>query len=84
MLPVALRKAVAAIEAGAEVAQVLEMTRAALLAGGFSGVDYIALADAASLEPLARLGKRPARLFAAARIGRTRLIDNMAVAAPRA
>jgi pantoate--beta-alanine ligase len=79
VLPVALRKAAAAIAAGADVAQVLDMTRAALLAGGFTGVDYVELADAETLEPLAALGDRPARLFAAARIGGTRLIDNMSV-----
>ena len=79
VLPTAMRKAIAVIEAGADVSVVLATTKAALLAGGFSSVDYVALADAESLEPLARLGKRPARLFVAARIGGTRLIDNMAV-----
>ena len=79
VLPLAMRKAIAAIEAGAAVALVLDRTRAALLAGGFSGVDYVELADAESLEPLGQLGPRPARLFVAARIGGTRLIDNMAV-----
>jgi pantoate--beta-alanine ligase len=79
VLPVAMRKAIAAIEVGAAVPLVLEKTTAALLAGGFTGVDYVALADAETLEPLGRLGERPARLFVAARIGGTRLIDNMAV-----
>jgi pantoate--beta-alanine ligase len=40
-------------------------------------VDYAELADAASLAPLARLGDGHARLLVAARIGGTRLIDNM-------
>ncbi len=84
VLPVAMRKAIAAVEAGAEVPLVLDKTKAALLAGGFTSVDYVELADAETLEPLARLGGRPARLFVAARIGGTRLIDNMAVAAPPA
>ena len=83
VLPTAMRKAIAAIEAGAEVPLVLETTKAALLAGGFASVDYVELADADSLEALERLGGHPARLFAAARIGGTRLIDNMAVAAGR-
>ena len=52
---------------------------AALLAGGFTSVDYVELADAESLKPLGEPGDRPARLFVAARIGGTRLIDNMPV-----
>jgi len=79
VLPIAMRKAIAVIEAGADVATVLDMTKAALLAGGFTSVDYVELADAETLAPLGRLGKRAARLFVAARIGGTRLIDNMAV-----
>ena len=51
---------------------------AALLAAGFNSVDYVAIRDAESLAEIAKLD-RPARILAAARIGRTRLIDNMAV-----
>jgi pantoate--beta-alanine ligase len=81
VLPAAMRKAAAAIATGADIALVLDRTRAALLAGGFSGVDYVELADGDSLEPLAETAGRSARLFVAARIGGTRLIDNMPVAA---
>jgi pantoate--beta-alanine ligase len=52
-----------------------------LLAAGFDGVDYVALCDAADLRPLERAGERPARLLAAARLGGTRLIDNVPVGA---
>ena len=52
---------------------------AALHEAGFATVDYATLADAATLAPLASLGDAPARLLVAARIGRTRLIDNMPV-----
>lgn len=45
---------------------------------GFDGVDYVALADGETLAPMERLD-RNARLLAAARIGRTRLIDNIPV-----
>ncbi|MGE0596083.1 MAG: pantoate--beta-alanine ligase [Hyphomonadaceae bacterium] len=49
-----------------------------LLAAGFSAVDYVAVRDAATLDPIADLSK-PARILAAAWLGKTRLIDNMAV-----
>lgn len=42
-------------------------------------VDYVSLVDATSLQPLGR-ADRPARLAAAARLGQTRLIDNVPVA----
>jgi pantoate--beta-alanine ligase len=55
------------------------------LAGGISALDgagfvtdYLELRDAADLSPMITLD-RPARLLAAARLGRTRLIDNIAV-----
>jgi pantoate--beta-alanine ligase len=78
-LPRAMREAVAAIEGGADVAASLAALQAAIRAAGFASVDYAALADAASLAPLGALGDKPARLLVAARIGGTRLIDNMAV-----
>ncbi|MDB5733448.1 MAG: Pantothenate synthetase [Alphaproteobacteria bacterium] len=50
----------------------------ALTTAGFDSVDYVAIRDAESLSVIAAL-ERPARILAAAKIGKTRLIDNMAV-----
>jgi len=50
----------------------------ALQKAGFGPVDYVAIRDADTLAPAVGLG-RPARILAATRLGRTRLIDNMAV-----
>ncbi|MFX7800686.1 pantoate--beta-alanine ligase, partial [Acinetobacter baumannii] len=63
---------------GAAVDKALGDAVAALLAAGFDTVDYVALVDADSLVPIDR-PDGPARLLAAARIGSTRLIDNLAV-----
>ncbi len=79
--PNALKTAVAALEGGGEVAKILTQANADILAGGFNSVDYVALVDAESLAPLERL-TGSARLISAARIGKTRLIDNFAVKAP--
>lgn len=56
---------------------------AALLKAGFERIDYVAVRRADNLAPF-RDGvvDAPARILAAAWLGRTRLIDNMAVAAP--
>ncbi|MGN6499680.1 MAG: pantoate--beta-alanine ligase [Tsuneonella sp.] len=78
-LPQAIREAIAAIVAGSALAPTLAALEAHLLQAGFDSVDYAALADAGSLELLDRLGAGPTRLLVAARIGGTRLIDNMAV-----
>jgi pantoate--beta-alanine ligase len=78
-LPRAMQAAAAAIEGGAEVRNALATLEAELLAAGFASIDYTALADAASLALLEALGDAPARLLVAARIGATRLIDNLAV-----
>jgi pantoate--beta-alanine ligase len=83
VLPRAMREAIARIERGDQVSAVLLALKQALSEGGFASVDYAGLADAESLAALAELGDRPARLLVAARIGGTRLIDNMAVG-PRA
>jgi pantoate--beta-alanine ligase len=72
-----MRETLAAIADGGDVTAALTALRAALLKSGFASVDYVELADARSLRPLTALSDAPARLFAAARIGGTRLIDNM-------
>jgi pantoate--beta-alanine ligase len=79
-LPQAMREAVGQIERGEQVSAVLLELKQALASSGFASVDYAELADAKSLDPLDTLGERPARLLVAARIGGTRLIDNMPVA----
>jgi pantoate--beta-alanine ligase len=76
--PRALNAAAKAIAGGSDVAGALVKAEAAIVAGGFDSVDYVALADADSLERLSDF-RKPARLLAAARIGKTRLIDNLPV-----
>lgn len=78
-LPRAMQEAIARIEDGQEVAPTLAALEDALLGAGFSGVDYATLADARSLAPLDVKSTAAARLLVAARIGNTRLIDNMSV-----
>lgn len=78
-LPQALTAARAALLAGAPIAPTLAAAAAALTVAGFAEPDYVALVDA-GFAPLTTLAG-PARLLAAARIGRTRLIDNLAIAA---
>jgi pantoate--beta-alanine ligase len=56
-----------------------EKAMRALLDGGFTSVDYVTVADAETLQPVERIGPRRARAFAAARLGRTRLIDNVPI-----
>ncbi|MES2339382.1 MAG: pantoate--beta-alanine ligase [Pseudomonadota bacterium] len=76
-LPRALGVAAAAIAKGGDAAEALRTARESLTAAGFD-IDYVELVDAATLGPAD--AARPRRLLAAARIGGTRLIDNIAVA----
>ena len=81
-LAAALAEAVGSLSAGAAIAEVEARAVGRLQAAGFGPVDYVEVRDAADLS---RLGPgpvaagRPARILAAARLGRARLIDNMAV-----
>jgi pantoate--beta-alanine ligase len=77
-LPRALGEAARQMEKGASVEAALAKAVAMLGSHGFDPVDYVMLCDAETLEPMPVLD-RPARLLAAARLGRTRLIDNIAV-----
>ena len=78
-LPHALGRAAEEIRAGSDVAQTLAHAEADILTAGFAQVDYFALADAVTLEELQHFDGRPARLLAAAKMGKTRLIDNLAI-----
>jgi pantoate--beta-alanine ligase len=77
-LPQAVEIARENIRGGGSVAQVLEDARDALRDAGFVKIDYFALVDAATLEPVDSPNGEM-RLIAAATIGTTRLIDNLPV-----
>ncbi|GGD60970.1 pantoate--beta-alanine ligase [Erythrobacter arachoides] len=77
-LPLAMREAVARIADGQDATSTLAALEDALLGAGFASVDYAELRDADTLAPL-DADNRNARLFVAARIGGTRLIDTMAI-----
>ena len=77
-LPCALQFARSAILSGTPVPEALHEARASLRDGGFSRIDYLALVDAETLQPLDD-PQGDMRLIAAAVIGTTRLIDNIAV-----
>ncbi len=75
-LPRALGAAAKTIGEGGDRDAALAQAQESLTAAGFE-VDYVALVDAESLA--APVEGRPMRLLAAARIGGTRLIDNIPV-----
>ena len=77
-LPVAMARAAADLAAGAAIGPTLDALEATLRRAGFDGVDYAELRDGGDLAVLSRLTPA-ARLFVAARIGGTRLIDNRPV-----
>ncbi|MDO8799577.1 pantoate--beta-alanine ligase [Phenylobacterium sp.] len=79
-LAAALRDAVERLRDGVAVDRVENTGRAALERAGFSRIDYFEVRDASSLEPLGPGPiTGPARILAAGILGKTRLIDNMAV-----
>jgi pantoate--beta-alanine ligase len=73
-----LKECAAGIAAGKPIEAVLDQGRAAIAAAGFA-LDYLEARDARTLAPIAALKAGPIRLLVAARIGTTRLIDNVAV-----
>ena len=76
VLPRSLDRAREAILSGSDLDSALRNARQELAQAGFSKIDYVALVDAVTLEPLSRPAGRM-RLIAAATIGGTRLIDNL-------
>lgn len=78
-----LRDLAAAIEAArGPTADLIEQARQTLLQAGFASIDYLELRDGETLAAVSRVTS-PARLLVAARLGKTRLIDNVPVVVPR-
>jgi pantoate--beta-alanine ligase len=73
-----MHDAIKAAHNGDAIAAVEAEASRHIVAAGFTGVDYISIRDAETLAPVSDLS-RPARILAAAWLGKTRLIDNMAV-----
>jgi pantoate--beta-alanine ligase len=73
-----LREAGDKIRAGTKPAEAAAHGAARLAAAGFA-VDYLEARHAETLAPIGAMGEGPIRLLVAARLGKTRLIDNLAV-----
>jgi pantoate--beta-alanine ligase len=73
-----LRQCAKAIKSGVAIAAVLAQGRHEIEQAGFV-IDYLEARHAQTLAPVASRDDGPIRLLVAARIGRTRLIDNIAV-----
>jgi pantoate--beta-alanine ligase len=73
-----LRECAAAIGGGRPIEQVLAVGRDKIAQAGFA-LDYLEARHAETLAPVASRNDGPIRLLAAAKIGRTRLIDNVKV-----
>ncbi len=76
-LSATLRRIASEVPNGTSIVQALQEGSQAITAAGFA-LDYLELRDAATLAPITTL-QAPARALVAAKIGTTRLIDNMAV-----
>lgn len=76
----ALTEAASAIAGGEAVEAAVGRARRLVTESGFA-LDYLEARHAETLAPIAALSEGPIRLLVAARIGATRLIDNVAVPA---
>ncbi|HET7333484.1 MAG TPA: pantoate--beta-alanine ligase [Rhizomicrobium sp.] len=77
-LNVVLKDVIARLHGGMDISEAKITGKNALLNAGFDSVDYVAIRNAENLKPLGTL-TGAARILAAAKIGKTRLIDNMPV-----
>jgi pantoate--beta-alanine ligase len=80
-LPDAIKAAAKAVAGGGRIDEAEDAAKTAILAAGFRQVDYVDIREAGDLS---RLGPGPiddaqGRILVAAWLGKTRLIDNMAV-----
>lgn len=80
-LPTALRAAALAVASGGRIDEAEAAGKAALTAAGFGQIDYLDVREASDLSKLGPgpIGGAQGRILVAAWLGKTRLIDNMAV-----
>jgi pantoate--beta-alanine ligase len=71
-----LRDSAAEIAAGRPIVDVMAVARARIEKAGFA-IDYVEARHAETLQPIHSRTDGPVRLLAAARLGKTRLIDNV-------
>ncbi|MEZ5832113.1 MAG: pantoate--beta-alanine ligase [Dongiaceae bacterium] len=77
-LPQIMHDTVAELRTGAVASPILATAKGRLHQSGFDRVDYLELCDESTLQPIP-VAHAPSRLFVAAYIGTTRLIDNWPV-----
>lgn len=73
-----LRSIAKKLEAGGDPRSLADAGKKELKEAGFARIDYLEVCDAETLEPIAAV-TRPARVLAAAHLGKVRLIDNLPV-----
>ena len=74
----AMKESAAQLKAGDEIAAVMSKGADIIKAAGFA-LDYFEIRNAETLAPVASASDGPLRILVAAKIGKTRLIDNIAV-----
>jgi pantoate--beta-alanine ligase len=74
----AMKESAARLRAGEDIEAAMAGGAATIVAAGFV-LDYFEARHAETLAPIASMKEGPARILVAAKIGNTRLIDNMAV-----
>ncbi|MBT1154245.1 pantoate--beta-alanine ligase [Aminobacter anthyllidis] len=74
-----LRKAASQLQSGADEQATMAAARMAILDAGFDVVDYVEARESVTLAPWQK--DRNGRVLVAARLGKTRLIDNVEIAA---
>lgn len=72
----AMQESARRLRAGEGIASAMEAGTKLIVAAGFS-LDYFELRDAETLAPVDSVGDSPLRILVAARLGKTRLIDNI-------
>jgi pantoate--beta-alanine ligase len=77
-LPQVMQETVAELRTGLVAAPIVANAKGRLHKAGFDRVDYLELCDEATLQPIP-IARAPSRLFVAAYVGTTRLIDNWPV-----